>query len=342
MMNRDEYRQFLLSKLPVAKSASGGDEVVTRCRYCSDSKDRTHGHMYISIPNNNGDVSTFYCQKCHTSGIVDSRRLLEWGIFDTDVSSYLSSVTGKSNKKVYNIDHIRYNTRNIIYDNELAIKKLNYLNSRLGTNLTLQQALNDNIVFNLKDILRFNNIQNLTRHQNIIDQINKVFMGFLSFDRNFINFRKLCKDGIVHSSIDKRYINYNIYGKKDNTEKFYIIPSNIDISSYNRIKVHIAEGPFDILSIKWNLNNGDNNAIYCAITGSGYKGVLMNLLTIQKIFWIELHMYPDNDDVGNKMVRDAINFIRPYNIPTYIHKNNISKDFGVSILDIKESIIKIF
>ena len=49
-MNSEVYRNFLLANIPSASKASGGREVTCRCFYCPDSVDKSHGHMYISIP----------------------------------------------------------------------------------------------------------------------------------------------------------------------------------------------------------------------------------------------------------------------------------------------------
>ena len=117
------------------------------------------------------------------------------------------------------------------------------------------------------------------------DKINTIiFLGFISIDNAFLNMRRLCDSGKVYESIDKRYINYKIFDKFDTSERFYTIPTAIDTLCPNRIKIHIAEGPFDILSILYNLNNGIlKNNIYGACTGSGYMGLLRFILLNMKI-----------------------------------------------------------
>ena len=87
-----------------------------------------------------------------------------------------------------------------------------------------------------------------TRYPNIIDQLDHGFLGFLSYDNAFINMRNLDIVKDIYEGINRRYINYNIFNKYDNTNKFYVIPTNINMEY--PIKLHIAEGPFDALSIK--------------------------------------------------------------------------------------------
>ena len=54
-MNAEVFREFLINNLsPWAESAAGGKEVVTRCKYCPDSKNPKKGHMYIKVPHGVG------------------------------------------------------------------------------------------------------------------------------------------------------------------------------------------------------------------------------------------------------------------------------------------------
>lgn len=341
----EKYREFLKSHLVAGKNASGGKEVSGKCKYCPDGSDPRHGHMYISIPQNPGDISWFYCQKCKASGIVDNRRLIEWGMYDPEIATNLIKINDSArklgNKKAF--ERQVYNLYNCIGSNiDLAKTKLSYINNRLGINLGLQEAINEKIIFNIADVLQVNNITKLTRYKNILEQLNQYFVGFLSLDNNFINLRRLCQENIVYESIDKRYVNYNIHDKQDNTEKFYVMPVNINASIPTRIQIHIAEGPFDILSIRHNLRK-DPNAIYAAIGGSAYKGLVMHIINTLYLYFVEVHIYPDNDIHGrNRVMEDLSDYLKPYNIPLYVHRNIFpgQKDFGVSLEKITESIVK--
>ncbi len=341
----ERYRSFLKKHLVAAHDASGQTEISCKCKYCADGKDPRHGHMYISIPKAEDDISWFYCQKCHSFGIVDNKTLIEWGMYDPEIAQNLLTINMKarSHGKTRGFERQVYNLSNFIGDVKLAQTKMDYINSRLETNISIQQALGDKIIFNLAEVLRYNKISQFTRHPNIIDQLNKYFVGFLSFDNNFVNLRRICEEKIVYESVDNRYINYNIHDKKINTEKFYVSPANLDASRPKRIDIHIAEGPFDIMSIKYNLRR-DNDAIYTAIGGSAYKGLLMYLIVTMNLYYINVHVYPDNDKSGNEYVmNDLAEFLRPFNIPLYIHRNTFpgQKDFGVCLNKINETIVKI-
>ena len=94
-MKVDEYIAFLTSHIkPFAKLVAGRKEINCRCFYCADSSNRNKGHFYISVPKED-EPSFFYCQKCHTQGIVTNERLMEWGIFDSQMGIELTRFNTK-------------------------------------------------------------------------------------------------------------------------------------------------------------------------------------------------------------------------------------------------------
>lgn len=335
----DKFVSYMKAVIPNSKIGSGGKEFICRCRYCEDSQNKSHGHMYIHIPQNKDDTALFHCFKCNASGILDSRRLMEWGIYEPEIASDLDKAYSNARKlgKTKGYDRIVYNVSNMVYNITLANKKVDYINKRLGLQLLLRDYLGLKVILNLKETIDYNHLE-YTRNPNIMNQLNDNFVGFLSVDNNFVNLRRICDEGIVYETIDKRYINYNSHNKKDNTEKFYVVPSIMDLNQ--TIDIHIAEGPFDILSIKYNVNN-NAPGLYAAIGGAGYMNVIMYIISTFKIFNCNLHIYPDNDKVGsfNKM-KEIIKYLKPYNIPIYIHRNIYpnEKDFGVPKNRIKDKI----
>lgn len=338
---KNQFIDFIKAMIPDAKEVSGGTELVCHCKYCPDSRDPTHGHMYIKVPQSDSDPILFHCFKCNTSGLVDSRSLMEWGIYDPVMGVEIDKLNKKASRyKKYNkYSRIWYPFVNHITNIDLANRKLEYLNTRIGTNLSITECLAQKIVLNLKDVLDFNMISSYTRHPSIIDQLNWNFIGFLSLDNNFINMRRICDEGIVYKSIDSRYINYNIHDKHDNTEKMYILPTSLDLTNPERVHIHIAEGPFDILSIKYNLRKFDTNSIFAAITGSGYKGLVLYLINVFQIFYFDIHLYLDNDK-DSDITYELLNIVRPYGSIIYEHRNLYpnEKDFGVPLDRISENI----
>lgn len=350
-MDTLQYKAFLLSHIPGSRLVSGGREIQCRCfdTTCEDHYDmRSNGHMYISIPDpESGEPSKYNCFKCGYSGIVTHNTLLEWNIFDQyiaeDIVKYNNSIKNNKkndkyfNRKIYKV----FNT--ITTQSEISNYKLNYINNRLGASLTYEEIRRLKIVLNLHDIINENHITKFTREKMIIDQLDINFLGFLSIDNAFINMRRLCDSGKVYKSIDKRYINYRLYDKFDSSERFYVIPTVINnLYSPKPIKINIAEGPFDILSIYFNLRNKEEG-IYIACTGCNYFGIVLYCLEVFGIINAEIHIYGDNDKTGVDKVNYAILNLKNLQLPVYLHSNNKSgeKDFGVTKSQIDEFIRKV-
>lgn len=343
-MTNQEYRDFLLSRIPNAKSVSGGSEVNCRCFYCSDSSDPTHGHFYLNIPKDSNSPFMYHCFKCHTSGIVTHQRLLEWNIYDANVAIGVSERIGKARISSEVLADYVYNIHNgFISATDLSEIKRKYINDRLGINLSYQELLDNKIVLNLGDLLSENYIYKYTRSDLILNQLDQNFLGFLSYDNAFINMRNL---GLmeVYESISKRYVNYSIFDKKDNSRKFYISPTNIDVANPNPITVRVAEGPFDALSIKYNLEYGNwDQTIFAAATGSGFIGFLRFLIGSLKLLNLEIHIYKDSD-MGWNDINDIHQFLSFYKYPLYIHSNIYpgEKDMGVPKSRINEVVQRLY
>lgn len=346
-MDMKLYREFLLTRIPTARPASGFRQVNCRCMYCPDSRNPQSAHMYISIPQQIGEPSLYYCHKCHVSGVVTYKTLIEWDIYDDQIALDLIEYnqlcsTNYEYRKYSNSMH--YRIRNITTtDNDISRFKLQYINNRLGYNFTYNELRDLKIILNLSDLFKDNNIDEYTRDERIIEQLDINFIGFLSIDNAFLNMRRLCDENLVDKSIDKRYINYWIFNKYNTSERFYTIPTKLFIGNSERTKIHIAEGPFDILSIYKNVRYQEPG-IYSSIGGSNYKGQAMYFLEKYKLPYSEFHYYPDNDKFGNNdnMYKIA-RYLKPMNIPMYIHRNTYpgQKDFGVSPQYINESIEKV-
>ena len=184
-----------------------------------------------------------------------------------------------------------------------------------------------------------NRIDKLTRHKNIVDEFDRSFLGFLSMDNSYLVLRNL-RPGKVYEKIDKRYQNYNIFGKLDNSKRNYVIPTQVNTLDPNPIHIHIAEGTFDILSVFFNLR-GQNpyQNIYSTIGGNQYLNQVKMFLTEYGLFNSIFHLYIDNDVPQYKIdvVKKELTNLK---IPLYIHWNGYigEKDFGVNPSRISERV----
>ena len=340
-MNINDYANYMLTHIkPVARLASGGRVITCRCFYCPDSKNPKHTHMYLGLgQKNEHEPLWFACQKCKTQGIVTPNKLMEWNLYDPEIATFVSQYNKQALALGKNIAYrgmVVYNINNtLIADNAVSEAKLKYINDRLGLSLSYQDCLDLKIVLNLGDLL-YRNKLGYTRDPRIVEALNNYFVGFLSHDNAFLNMRKvdeLCKDIQLHSSIDKRYVNYNIFNK----HRFYSIPNEIDLLDPRPLHLHIAEGAFDILSIYLNVVKSKDRHIYSSVGGSSYLQVIRYFIFTIKIPNLVIHLYPDND-IDYNDIADIIMSLQPFGFKMFIHRNVYpgQKDYGVPINKINE------
>jgi hypothetical protein len=348
MKLRDKLRQFLLDKFPDAHKASGDREVAMRCRFCGDSStDRKATHFYIFLGDD--DKPPMYnCFKCPAHGVL-TPEVLESLVNcseNRDVLLELRAHNEKAAKLSKNKlgQNKKYKIRNnYIRDDELSRAKLHYINKRLGLNLSYQDLLENKIVLNLLDLLNSNAIDKYTLYPNLVKELDDSFIGFLSMDNGFLNLKNLRKKGIVSKYIDRRYTNYSIFKDEDTSRRFYNIPIRCNLVSPIPIQIHIAEGPFDILSIFYNLYGANRQQnIYTSAGGKGYFNVVKLYLTGLGIMNCIFHIYVDND-VPNDEIRLISELLSPLGIQVFIHRNMYpgEKDYGVRIEKIKDYIIRL-
>lgn len=353
---KENLTHFLLNNIP-GKVVSGDKEFVCRCPFCGDSKNLKSAHFYINLPNSDEIPVMYHCKKCNTSGVLNRNILRDLGVevIDGDILSDLikrqkklsgNFIRGSNkNRSIYKF--------NIIYDRISYGKntnyKLKYINNRLGTNLSYQECIDSKIVLNLFDLYDNpkNYLRDFTRDSRIVQELNDSFIGFLGYSNGVLNMRNIKDKDKYTKYLNKRYVNYNLFPSDnlEGTSKYYIIPNTIDTLNPNPVKIRIAEGPFDVLSIFYNLNNGNkDNTIYASIEGKSYVNLIKFLLADLRIINAEIHIYFDND-VSDKEIREILNQLQFLNMNIYFHWNRFEneKDYGVPknrIIDYFEQVIK--
>ena len=326
---------------PAAKAASGGTEIVCRCPFCGDSHNLQHSHLYISVPISQDDISMYHCKRCNEHGILNDIVLRKLNCNDTQ---FIVDIVNHNNKvlslpkystiKSINIYPLRYNW---ISNRKTNAEKLEYINKRIGSNFSEIELSGLKIFLNLYDIITQNKLE-LTRHQMVVNDLDQYFIGFISYDNSYAGLRKIT-DMELYKTVNKRYINYALVNKMDSSKNYYIIPSDIDITNPLSVKIHLAEGQFDVLSIFYNLNHCNRfQNIYIACGGKSYRQALEFILTEFGLINYEVHYYPDRDVSDQELYYSTIS--RLSNIPSriVIHRNIMSKDFGVPMNQIKEYI----
>lgn len=330
----DKFISMVKSFYPTAKSASGGREVQVRCPFCGDSRDPRHGHFYISVPRSQDELSFYHCKKCPNHGILTDDVLRRLGC--TDSSALIEII--KHNTEVMNMPRYKSLKQIDVYplkygyirQDDINASKIDYINRRIGANFGYDDLAKMKIILNLYDVLNQNQLE-LTRHQMITNDLDRYFIGFISYDNSYCGMRKTT-DKELYRAVNKRYINYSLIEKQSDSKNFYVIPSNFNILDPTPVKIHMAEGQFDILSIFYNLcgcNTYQN--IYIACGGKSYSQALEFILTETGVINYETHYYPDSDVSDDDFFYDVTRKIQLLPTDICIHRNGYvgEKDFGV-------------
>ena len=175
----------------------------------------------------------------------------------------------------------------------------------------------------------------------LIKIIEENYVGFLSANNNKITFRR-----IVDNDQLNRYIKLSIDPYNTSPNNFYSIKNpGIDLLYTEPVHIHIAEGTFDILSIKYNLHHDDSQKhLFFASCGYNFGTIIKWLIYMGINTDLCVHLYSDNDKSDEEDIKVLNSGINKYWIDhAYIHRNMFQgeKDFGVPAVRIKESHIQV-
>lgn len=353
---KDALRNQLHVLFPEAKDMASNTEVAINCPLCNAEGKTDHDrHMYISL-GYNGKPPMYNCfRNIEHRGLLTKsslEQLVEQSEYiDPEIMNELENEIKKSsNSRAYRLNR----SKNFMIINPLANIspkskiKLDYINNRLGLNLTYQDLVDKKIVLNLYDLLSYNHITTLTRSKYIADYLDEYFLGFLSNNNSTLIMRNLVnkdKINILPERLRERYTNYNVVPLNGIPTGYYTIPCTCNL--YEHIDVHIAEGAFDLLSVYYNLCGQNNiNNVYCCIGGNTYLNVMKYYLVDIGLMDVDFYIYIDNDITRNTL--DSIKRVmfpleEALDINIYIAMNTYpnEKDFGVNPNHINKYIYKL-
>lgn len=307
-------------------------QLITRCILCGDSaKNPNKKRLGIKIDCDNPEEPVLYqCFNCGQTGVLTSSMIREIGCDDSYVIRGLKEVNGKALKSEGNTKVNKYkNIKEVkvelppLTKNPVYMRKAVYLLNRIGNvNMKIEDFQKLRIVWSLKDFLLVNGLRQRNGHTDTLD---KYYIGFLSANNEYIIFRDITNKGKL------RYVKYNIFGVYDNSNAFYTIKNQLDPLTQRNIHIIASEGPFDIISLLYNVFNGDDrDKIYCATCNGQYKNTLNYYLDkglVGRNIFIDIYRDNDNDRVMDyAKLKDHL---KPYTKHFNVFYNTLSKDFGV-------------
>lgn len=347
---QERLKQQLFQLFPDAKLNGAGTWVRINCPLCiREGKGDNDYHMYISL-GYNGQPPVVHCFRNNDhrfilnaenlAKLTDRTDLIDENLFgtikDSNKRQFKQNRYKLSKDDKYNINNPNLNTNDYI-----EVKRF-YINNRLGLDLSVEEMIQNKIIFSLSTLLQYNHIKTLTRSPKTIELMDRYFVGFMTNTNGFIILRNMVfgkKE--LPEFINERYTFYSVV--EHAKSGYYTIPTVCDI--HKHIDVHIAEGTFDILSIFYNLRNANRvNNVYVSIGGNAYVNIIKNyFLCTLGLIDADFHIYIDND-IKNEVLEDIryyIGGLGMYKIFIHVNTYKGEKDFGVRKEKINEYVYQL-
>ena len=309
-----------------------------RCPFCGDSiKNLNTGHLYMRINPDDNFPIVYNCFKCNEHGIVDGEVLSLLDRGDVNLKSNLSTMNKYSDKR--SASQYLQGQKIIMFNYELPevkyCDKIEYIERRLGITITNDDIKKMKIITSLKDFLELNKIKELSCDFNMANNIEKNYVGFLTFGSSYILFRD------ITNKQKYRWIKYPITKESKQCSVFYSIETTIDIFTEDKIIINLSEGIMDILSAYKNLSYNNPNTLNIAVCGKHYYSIIMKLVNMGFVGDnIELNIFADNDEKFNKNAKEPTSvkyFNKILKKAKYlygcvnIYYNTMDKDIGIPL-----------
>ena len=330
IVNKQEI--FDILKNTPGVRATSDIQLITRCFLCGDSaKNKNKKRLGIKIDvNNPSEPILYHCFNCNSYGVLTPEMVNQMGIYNRDLSASIMKLNSQALKDDGTKVNKYKNNKEIqvkfppLYKTERTIQKIKYIYNRIGYKIPIKDFDSLKIVFNLDEFLICNNIPIIRPDQ--VKIISDYYVGFLSINNEYIIFRD------ITNQQQMRYIKFNIFNVKDNTNSFYSMRTSVDIIDTEPIHLCIAEGTFDALGIRYNiLNNEMHNTIIMAACNGSFRNPLNYFIhkgLIGENIYIDC--YQDNDTKLNfkKLRSEFTPYLCSRNQNFKVFYNTLRKDFG--------------
>lgn len=310
-------------------------QYLTRCPFCGDSSNPSHGHFYIKVNLSDNSNIMYNCFKCPAGGVVDKDVCERLDITDIDMLTDITTLNKTADKvdkkqimgESFHVFDFKIPTP--VYNN-----KIQYLERRLGRRFTQEEVIKLKVVTSFYQFLNENDVKELTCSPGIAKLFEEKYIGFMSYGNSHILFRD------VTDTMEISWVKYPICRKSSENKIFYSITSSIDPFTEEPITINLCEGVMDAASICYNLGYNKDNTITIAVTGKYYEPIVRFLIGLG-LFGsnVYLNVFADNDSQFNKKntLKDTdIDFYRKiFKNAKYLFKqikvfyNIKSKDCGV-------------
>jgi len=331
---------ILMNQLERAHYNLDKTKVYGRCPYCGDSRsNRSETNFNIRIPTDDDPRWLYICFRasCGQHGAITPEFLRMIGSDRHDANVYLNRINATARKAKRFKEKGRKAFVNFLSPNDkLSLAKLDYINGRLGTKLSLVDLMKLKIHTSLNMLLKSNEVVIPVKKERYYNDLSLYGICFISAYGDYVVVRNTTKSKKIG-----RYTMIDVFeGDMVDGEKFkfYIIPTKIDLMSPRPTVINMAEGGFDILSVYLNIEPrlSYENQIHVSVSGSSYERALIQLIRQYGLVDIAINFFSD-DNIQLDVYQKICNRVRPYtnSLDARVIYNDLNDDFGVPKSQIK-------
>ena len=310
----------------------------TRCVLCGDSKKNANKKRLCihCDPTNPTDGVGYICFNCNATGIL-TRDMLdeiadgksgEWSQTLRKINKQAAINSGGSAKsnKYKNSDRVMKVVYPPLKTSQYQINKYKYLTSRIGVMIPPEDFQSLKVVWSLRDFIAENGLNFNSDHKIPPRILESQYIGFGSIRNEYILFRNIDPNEKIF-----RWHKYNIFGLGQNLSSQYTIQNRINPVTDHDVHIVVAEGVFDVISILYNVfdgNKGDN--VFTATSNGAFENAIKHYITSGMIGHnVYVDCYIDNDSIYNyQKLRSRIEYYIGGNQHVRVYHNTLKKDFG--------------
>ena len=329
--SKQQFINFLYSR-PVYIRAVNHDLYLTRCPFCGDSRSTAHtGHLYILIKPDTNYRMVYYCQKCQEHGTV-GHELITMLDGDDDVLNCITNIN-KTAVSAPNVKDVGFHSFESVLPDTVGpnyVRKIRYIENRLGISIDDQLRKDLKIIVSPYDFLVANDIKDIRYKKNMMNCLERDYVGFLSTGGSHILFRD------VTGTHEFSWLKYPIYPESKYNHVFYSYSGDIDIFTKETTTINLSEGVMDAIGIKQHFYKENCNDVNIAVCGRNYYAIIKWLVS-KGIYGsrVDINFYLDNDAQYNngkelRLPDVLIDRTKALFGRVAVHKNLIGKDYGVT------------
>lgn len=322
MNPKQKLIDILMNRFDARRQGNGVWYTIS-CPFCGDSPNPHTRHCNIRVsPHDNAMIVHCFQLKCTASGILTRKHLVDMGIYDLDISEFVSKNKSDTeamiHEEVNKELHLDINTDKNIKVQEYFLRRTNKnLDDNMRNKYRVVEDIKSFIELN-KDSISKESIKRLTEYvkeYNYIGFLNPTGTNILlrNIEDNVDKNKRHIKVSFLETSNVARFITHKPYTvEKDNKYE--------DDNTY----ICIAEGVFDIINTMEYIMP-ECSGIWCASPVSGQSGLIRDLT---KYYPDKHFVYVADYDVDDRKIKSFIEPIRYRVKDVAVVRNKLSKDVG--------------